>query len=650
MPDYIPGVVGRIIISDTLAFILGQSQIHIINISNPAIPIYEGNLDFGSASDLIVDGDIIYIAGNNGFYILDISDIQSPQLLGSLYSELDGICLNDTLIYGVHSGGPNNLHIINIANSQNPVIIDDNLNISIGSHADIGFHNFHVYIVNSNHFWSIDVNNPVNPIMIDTLEVEDHSNNIYIQNNKAIINNSYSGIKLIDISDPAHLSSLGYYDTPGSAAQVVINGDIAYVANSFSGLQIIDVNDHTNPNLVGSFQTYNKAQGIDVSGEFVYLADRSAGLDIIDISDIFNPSLIGTYFNGIGDSDNVSINNNNLCFSRAYPYHKLQFIDISIPDNPGLLHEVDLSGVLTFGSIALFQTNSHVFVGAGDTLQIYDVSDFSNPIIIAKYATTAQITDVIVNGNKGYISIGENGIEIIDVENISLPQFLGSYNTLDYAGKILFQDDILIIADGESGLQILDVSNPISPFLMESIKPHYNSNIIAKPLIVGNKMIIIDKEWNEIFTYDISDFSNLQLLSSLKINAEISKLIYYSESFLCSIKYYGMIILEKSPILSVNENKTNNEQKNSLDIYPNPFNYSTTISYTLPKNAIVHIEIFDQSGIKIKSFVEEFKNAGIHHISWDGTDGMKNKVKTGVYLVKIRRGKEFDFRKVLLIR
>ena len=645
--DYIPGVVGRIIISDTLAFILGHTKIHIVSITDPTIPLYVGNLDFGNASDIIITENIAYIAGKNSFYILDITNIQLPQLLGSVNSELDGICLNDTLIYGVHSGGPNNLHIINIAVPQNPIIVSNNLNLGIGSHADIGFYNFHVFIVNSSYLRSIDVNNSTNPIIIDTMMVENHSYNIFIQNNKAIINNSVSGIKVIDISDPAHLSSLGYYDAPGSSSQVVALGNLAYVACSYSGIQIIDINDNTNSSLVSSFQGYSKAQDIDISGDFVYLADRYAGLDVIDISDISDPIITGTYFDGIGRSDNVSINNNNLCFSRAYPYHELLFVDISVPDNPILLHQVDLSEVLSSGSIALFQTISHVFVGAGDTLQIYNISDFSNPVLIAKYATTAKITDIIVLGDQCFISIGEDGIEIINIESINSPQHVGSYNTSGYAEQLVYQSGILIIADGESGFQILNISNPTLPFLMESIKPYYYSNIIVKPLIVGNRMIIVDSEWNEIFTYDVTNFSTIQLLSSFKLNADISRIIYHSELFFCSIKYYGMIILEKFPILSIIDDEIISKTGDDLYIYPNPFISSITINYTLEERSFVNIEIYNQSGMRIKFFNEQFRNKGMYQIEWDGTDGNNCKVKKGIYIIKIRKGNKTDFRKVL---
>ncbi len=639
--DYIPGVACRIIVADTMAFILGQTDIHMVNIANPSTPVYAGSLDFGRASDIIILNNLAYIAGYYDFQILDISDILFPQLLGSVYGKLDGICLKDTLIYGVHSSSPNNLRIINIAEPQNPVIISNNFELPIGSSADIAFSGFHVYIVNSRHFWSINVDDPANPVMTDTLIVEDHTNKIIIQENKAIINHGRSGIKVIDISDPSNLTALGYYDTPGFCEQVVVSDNIAYVADSYSGLQIIDITDNDIPYLVSSFQTISWARGMDVHDDFLYLADGYAGLNVVDISNVFDPILTGTYFNGIGSSDNVSILNNNLCFSRDYMKSELLFIDITIPYNPILLHQVDLTTTFPTEPTAIFQTDSHVFVGDENTLRIYDVADFSNPVMIATYTTPATITDVIVANNKSYISIRKNGIEIINLENINSPQFLGSSNTPGDAEKITLQSDILIVADGEGGFQILDVSNPALPNILESIKPHDNSNIKVKPLIVDNKMVIIDKEWNEIFTYNISDFNNIQLLSSLRLNAEIYKLIYHAELFLCSINCYGMIMLENSAILSINENE--NDDRNGFNIYPNPFINEINFECSTEENSRVMLSIYDIGGKLIKDFtlgtMKTIRHDNLRKtlkITWDGKNNNGQYCKPGLYIATLK--------------
>jgi hypothetical protein len=55
-----------------------------------------------------------------------------------------------------------------------------------------------------------------------------------------------------------------------------------------------------------------------------------------------------------------------------------------------------------------------------------------------------------------------------------------------------------------------------------------------------------------------------------------------------------------------------------LGNYPNPFNPSTTISYTLPCQSSVEIIIYDLIGREIKSFNVSSQSAGYNEFVWDG--------------------------------
>lgn len=647
--DIIPGVDGKVVISDTLAFVLGRNAVHVINISDPLSPEYSASFDYSWTSDIIISDNIAYISGYSGLIILDIYDIHSPQELGSLSGKLDGICLMDTLIYGVHSSSANNLRIINISDSSNPVLISNNFDLPIYSSADIGYYDIHVFVVNGKNVWSINVVDPVNPVISDKLFVENSTNGIFIHNNKAIIKHAGSGIKVIDISEPSSMEVIGFYDTPGYCEQVVAVNDIAFVADYY-GIQIIDIAESNIPYFVSSFQTDGFARGMSTQSDFLYISDGNTGMDVVDISDIYNPVLSGTYFDGIGSPDNVSILNDKLCFSRNYPMSELLFADISEPDNPILQSQVELYTNLPPSPTCIFQTDLHVFVGNGDFLRVYDITDFSNPVQVAEYETHAYITDVIVEDNIAYISIREQGIEILNFDEISSPQLVGFYDTPGSAEKIALESNILVVADGISGFHLLDISNQASPFLIESIMPNPNSNIFVKPLILDNRMVIVDKEWNEIFTYDVQDFYNIQLLSSLKFNYEIYQIQYHSDLFLCSVYYYGVIMLENSAILSIEENGEMNDELNNFKVYPNPFNVNTTISYSLNEKSFTSIDITSLSGVKIKSLVSEVKGIGSHSVTWDGTNGNNIGVASGVYFVNISCQNKNEIRKVLLMR
>ncbi len=90
---------------------------------------------------------------------------------------------------------------------------------------------------------------------------------------------------------------IGSYDTPGLAYDIAVVGDTAYVADSFSGLQMMDISDPAAPIFLGSYDTPGSARSVAVVGTIAYVADEYPGLQIIDVSDC--PPCLGD-FNGDG--------------------------------------------------------------------------------------------------------------------------------------------------------------------------------------------------------------------------------------------------------------------------------------------------------------------------------------------------------------
>lgn len=72
----------------------------------------------------------------------------------------------------------------------------------------------------------------------------------------------------------------------------------------------------------------------------------------------------------------------------------------------------------------------------------------------------------------------------------------------------------------------------------------------------------------------------------------------------------------------------------TCEIYPNPFNPSTTISYTIPYVSNVEISIYDIMGREIKSFTTYQQAKGSHKVVWDGTNSSGNRVSSGIYFYR----------------
>jgi len=72
-----------------------------------------------------------------------------------------------------------------------------------------------------------------------------------------------------------------------------------------------------------------------------------------------------------------------------------------------------------------------------------------------------------------------------------------------------------------------------------------------------------------------------------------------------------------------------------LQNYPNPFNPSTTIQFSLPVRAAVTVTVYDIGGRRVRSLLEEERDAGRHSILWDARDDRGQEVSSGVYFYRL---------------
>ncbi len=84
--------------------------------------------------------------------------------------------------------------------------------------------------------------------------------------------------------------------------------------------------------------------------------------------------------------------------------------------------------------------------------------------------------------------------------------------------------------------------------------------------------------------------------------------------------------------------------------YPNPFNPSTIISYQLPENQTVTLDIFNEIGQKIRTLVNETQSAGQHNVTWNGKNDFGLSVSSGIYFYRIKAGNYINVKKMILLK
>jgi hypothetical protein len=86
----------------------------------------------------------------------------------------------------------------------------------------------------------------------------------------------------------------------------------------------------------------------------------------------------------------------------------------------------------------------------------------------------------------------------------------------------------------------------------------------------------------------------------------------------------------------------------SIQSYPNPFNHSTSIKYTLNKNSNIEIKIYNIVGQPVKTLVSGAQETGTHTVIWDGKDNSGKKTDNGIYFCQIKTPAQTLYRKIVI--
>jgi hypothetical protein len=84
--------------------------------------------------------------------------------------------------------------------------------------------------------------------------------------------------------------------------------------------------------------------------------------------------------------------------------------------------------------------------------------------------------------------------------------------------------------------------------------------------------------------------------------------------------------------------------------YPNPFNPSTTISFSLPETHEVHLGIYSIDGRRVCTLASGLKPAGRYEIQWEGRDDRDRAVASGIYFYRFEAGAFSETRKMVLMK
>ena len=82
-----------------------------------------------------------------------------------------------------------------------------------------------------------------------------------------------------------------------------------------------------------------------------------------------------------------------------------------------------------------------------------------------------------------------------------------------------------------------------------------------------------------------------------------------------------------------------------VEVYPNPFNPATTLSFALPKAAQVRLAVYDISGRQVTTLVNGWRYAGYHEVVFDGSN-----LSSGIYFYQLKTDLGVKTGRMLLLK
>ena len=283
-----------------------------------------------------------------------------------------------------------------------------------------------------------------------------------------------------------------------------------------------------------------------------------------------------------------------------------------------------------------------VIVNGSNPLSIASVSlkNFDSTTLIITLSDTLRKTDTYtISYTPGIIRSRDQG-QLTAFDSASVYNLLADYQWCHVVpGKIEAEE--YLVLQGSGMATISDVGGGLAlTFLHNGDLADYYVNVPQSGVYPLEYRIASFKDTARVELISSKDTSvsllDLPATGSWNKWQSVSTLVQLSEG-LQVIRIYAvrggfrLNWMQLSPITGVRDNDSRVVKEFQLSQnYPNPFNPSTIISYSLPEEAKVKIEIYNLLGQKVAALVDGIEIAGNHSVTWNARN-----FSSGIYFYKI---------------
>ncbi len=328
-----------------------------------------------------------------------------------------------------------------------------------------------------------------------------------------LIGEEGEGIHIFNNADSENPVATGFLNIPGNREFYVKDNTI--FAESFYDMVKIDISDPLSPRLVTRLENAISAELTNLQGEtligfdfetvtekvskdddiYAQIIDSSGPLYYDFEENLIPPSAVPTSFAGSSNSATGSINR--IAELDGYVY-VIGNSKLSVYDNNGEFRQV-YSDFIGWQMETVFPFNDRLFIGTRNSVDIYNISDPSNPTYESGFWHATSCDPVLpVDGDIAYATLrtgddnfcpgDDNALVVLDVSELTFVNQLQEIDMESPYGLTMI-DNRLYVGEGPNGLKIFDATDRRNLQLIEHDRSIQAYDVLAHPLYSNIVMI-----------------------------------------------------------------------------------------------------------------------------------------------------------------
>jgi len=446
----------------------------IFDVTDPANPLFLSQIGYFSAEVIYVHENIAYVGEFDILHIFNVFIPEQPEEIGFYrndYNVMEGFVARGDLLFVVTYHG---LIVLDITNPHEPQEISTSFYSETLSHCLLLSGNY-LFIAGALYLRIFDVSDPSNIYQRYNTKLTNGSlskmslhENVLMLFGGQYSNTGYlSPVILLNITDIDTPEEIGlYYEEGVTILDGVVKEDILYVLTAYNGLRLFNYTEPDNLQLLANYSLDGWYQRAFFNPERMYLISRSFGIEILTYGQTINElATLGHLWQG-GKTFELAVNGTTAYLANGW--NGLSIVDITNLTEPKKISSIK-SFTKYYDSVAVSGKYAYLFNLNTKSLDIYDVSEPTNPIVVfenstQEYSYRNEESKIIVKENLTYVlftDFAKSGLgsklKIINVTNPESPQKINETILGKYVRDFSVEEGRLFLV-GIKGLQIFTIT------------------------------------------------------------------------------------------------------------------------------------------------------------------------------------------------